>query len=72
MSKVAAPIVDVVSGNPGSAGHPVNHVCFSMTAPELDALLARLAARGRHSLEHDDAIFRRSRPRSARVLFSRS
>jgi catechol 2,3-dioxygenase-like lactoylglutathione lyase family enzyme len=46
MSKFAAPVVDAVSGSPGSAGHPVNHICFSMTASELDALLARLSARG--------------------------
>ena len=31
---------------PGSAGHPVNHVCLALTKTEYDALEQRLAAEG--------------------------
>ncbi|WP_406167540.1 VOC family protein [Streptomyces sp. NBC_00996] len=35
----------VVPGGAESAGHPVNHVCLSLTGPEFEALRARLEER---------------------------
>jgi len=46
MSKRAAPMVEALSGAPGSAGNPVNHLCLAMSKSEWDALRARLAAEG--------------------------
>lgn len=46
MAKSTAPMVDMVSGKPGSAGHLVNHVCLAMTKAEYDTLVQRLEARG--------------------------
>lgn len=46
MARVAAPLVDTMAGAEGSAGHPVNHVCLSMSEGEYRALQARLAAHG--------------------------
>jgi len=44
MARAEAEGVAAATGVAGSAGHPVNHVCFSMSAPELSALRARLLA----------------------------
>jgi catechol 2,3-dioxygenase-like lactoylglutathione lyase family enzyme len=44
MTRVAAPVVDAMAGAPGSAGHPVNHVCLAMSVEEFEALRARLEA----------------------------
>ena len=46
MTRVAAPIVDAMAGAPGSAGHPVNHLCLAMSVDEFEALRARLDAHG--------------------------
>ena len=46
MARVAAPVVDAMAGAPESAGHPVNHVCFSMSEREFEALRARLERAG--------------------------
>ncbi len=46
MARVAAPVVDAMAGAESSAGHPVNHVCFSMSEREFEALQGRLAAAG--------------------------
>lgn len=40
----AAPALNAMA--PGSAGHPINHVCLAMSQGEYDALAARLAAAG--------------------------
>ncbi|WP_373137952.1 VOC family protein [Mycobacterium marinum] len=37
---------ETLTGGPGSAGHPVNHVCLAMTKAEYDALDQRLQAAG--------------------------
>ncbi|MEU6808499.1 VOC family protein [Streptomyces sp. NPDC046831] len=37
--------MDVLPGAAASAGHPVNHVCLSLTADDFDALRARLDER---------------------------
>lgn len=37
---------ETLTGGPGSAGHPVNHVCLAMTKAEYDALDQRLRAAG--------------------------
>ncbi|MEU3795503.1 VOC family protein [Streptomyces fructofermentans] len=37
--------MDVVPGAAGSAGHPVNHVCLSLTCEDFDSLRARLEER---------------------------
>ncbi|SOX56327.1 dioxygenase [Mycobacterium ahvazicum] len=37
---------DVLTKVAGSAGHPVNHVCLSMSLPEYEALDRRLQAAG--------------------------
>ena len=42
MSRAAAPIVDGMSGAPGSAGHPVSHLCLAMSEAEFEALRRRL------------------------------
>jgi glyoxylase I family protein len=44
MARVAAPLVDALTGSDASAGHRVNHVCLSMTEAEFSALRERLAA----------------------------
>jgi catechol 2,3-dioxygenase-like lactoylglutathione lyase family enzyme len=41
-----APGTDTQTHVPGSAGHPVNHVCLAMTKSEYDALDQRLQAEG--------------------------
>jgi catechol 2,3-dioxygenase-like lactoylglutathione lyase family enzyme len=46
MARAAAPIVDMMAGADGSAGHSVNHVCLAMTEPDYEALRARLHANG--------------------------
>jgi glyoxylase I family protein len=46
MPRVAAPIVDTMVGAPGSAGHPVNHVCLALTLAQITGLRARLAEHG--------------------------
>jgi len=46
MARVAAPIVDAMARADGSAGHPVNHVCFAMSEPAFESLRARLDAAG--------------------------
>lgn len=46
MARVAAPIVDAMAGAAASAGHPVNHVCFSMSEREFESLKGRLDAAG--------------------------
>jgi catechol 2,3-dioxygenase-like lactoylglutathione lyase family enzyme len=46
MARVAAPVVDAMAGAEASAGHRVNHVCFSMSERDFDALRARLDAAG--------------------------
>ena len=45
-ARVAAPVVDAMAGADASAGHPVNHVCFSMSEREFDSLRGRLDAAG--------------------------
>jgi catechol 2,3-dioxygenase-like lactoylglutathione lyase family enzyme len=45
MARVAAPMVDAISGGDASAGHRVNHVCLAMSEAEFTALRARLDAR---------------------------
>jgi catechol 2,3-dioxygenase-like lactoylglutathione lyase family enzyme len=46
MARVAAPIVDAMAGADASAGHPVNHVCFSMSEGDFEALRTRLERAG--------------------------
>jgi len=46
MARVAAPVVDAMSGAAASAGHPVNHVCLAMSESEYTALRGRLDAHG--------------------------
>jgi catechol 2,3-dioxygenase-like lactoylglutathione lyase family enzyme len=46
MARVAAPVVDAMAGADASAGHPVNHVCFSMPEREFESLRGRLDAAG--------------------------
>jgi len=46
MRRTSAPIIDAVSGASGSAGHPVNHVCFAMSEPHFESLRAKLEAQG--------------------------
>jgi len=46
MIRTAAPVVDLMAGSDGSAGHPVNHVCLAMSEPEFERLRQRLADRG--------------------------
>lgn len=37
---------ETLTGNQGSAGHPVNHVCLALSKAEYDALDQRLQAEG--------------------------
>lgn len=37
---------EALTGNQGSAGHPVNHVCLALSKAEYDALDQRLQAEG--------------------------
>jgi catechol 2,3-dioxygenase-like lactoylglutathione lyase family enzyme len=46
MMRSAAPAVDAITGDGGSAGHPVNHVCLAMSQGEFEALRGRLAENG--------------------------
>ncbi len=46
MSRSAAPVVDLLSGSTGSAGHPVNHLCVSMGEADFEALRQRLEKGG--------------------------
>lgn len=46
MDRKSALAVEKFTGGGGSAGHPVNHICFSMTAGDYSALAARLRAHG--------------------------
>ena len=46
MARVAAPVVDAMAGADASAGHPVNHVCFSMSERDFEALRSRLDGAG--------------------------
>ena len=51
MAKAKAPMLDAMGAGltpeaAASAGHPVNHVCLSMSEGEFTALRARLEARG--------------------------
>lgn len=45
MARAAAPMVNAMAGG-DAAGHPVNHVCFSMSEADFEALRARLEANG--------------------------
>lgn len=38
--------VDALTKTAGSTGHPVNHICISVTADEYEAVNARLGAHG--------------------------
>jgi len=42
MPKSAAPVVNAIPGAAGTAGHPTNHICLSMTEAEYHALAERL------------------------------
>lgn len=42
----AAPATEGLTKTPGSAGHPVNHVCLAMSRDEFNALAGRLAEHG--------------------------
>jgi len=46
MPRVGAPFVNELTQVAGSAGHPLNHVCFALSGPELAALRGRLDAAG--------------------------
>lgn len=46
MVKKSAPMLNVFPGAAGSAGNKLNHLCFSMSKAEYDALRQRLHARG--------------------------
>jgi len=51
MPRMAAQVVNAMAGNidrktAGSAGHPVNHICISMSRSEFDELRARLHENG--------------------------
>ena len=46
MPKASAPMIDAIPGAKGTAGHPTNHICLSMTQAEFEALAARLEANG--------------------------
>ena len=46
MAKMGAPLVNALTATDGSAGHPVNHVCLSMSADEVAALRRRLDEAG--------------------------
>lgn len=46
MGRAAAPLVSGLAKRPGSAGHPVNHVCLAMSAAEFAALRQRLTVAG--------------------------
>ena len=46
MARVAAPMVDAISGGDASAGHRVNHVCLAMSETEFTDLRARLEKHG--------------------------
>jgi catechol 2,3-dioxygenase-like lactoylglutathione lyase family enzyme len=46
MARVAAPVVDAMAGAHGSAGHPMNHVCLSMSERDFESLRTRLASAG--------------------------
>jgi glyoxylase I family protein len=45
-ARAGAAAVDALGGVPGSAGHPVNHVCLAYSAGDFAALRERLAAHG--------------------------
>jgi catechol 2,3-dioxygenase-like lactoylglutathione lyase family enzyme len=46
MPRVAAPMVNAMTGSGGSAGHPVNHVCLAMSKQAFEALRLRLEQNG--------------------------
>ena len=46
MPRSSAKRMDMLPGSADSAGHPVNHVCLSLTSADFDALLARLDGHG--------------------------
>ena len=46
MPRTMAAMVNSIPGAAGTAGHPVNHVCLSMSEPDFEALRARLEQHG--------------------------
>ena len=46
MPRAAAPIVEEDLHAPGSAGHPVNHVCLALSRPDFEALRQRVTPVG--------------------------
>lgn len=42
MDRAVAPAIGAMHGAESSAGHPVNHVCFTLAKHDYDALRARL------------------------------
>lgn len=46
MAKPFAAVVDRLTGREASGGHPVNHVCLSMSEAEFESLRRRLADAG--------------------------
>ena len=53
----AVPMIESIPGAKGTAGHKVNHVCLAMTKAELEALAARLEARGTSPGRHMENQF---------------
>ena len=51
MPRIAAPMVDAMVGQSGSAGHPVNHVCLAMDEQDFERLRERLVAHGAPSTQ---------------------
>ncbi len=45
-ARAGAAGVDALGGVPGSAGHPINHICLAYSADDFAALRERLAAHG--------------------------
>lgn len=46
MDQAGAPLVDMLTGADGAAGHPVNHVCLTMSEADFEALRGRLRDHG--------------------------
>lgn len=57
MARAAAPAVGQLTGAPASSGHPVSHLCLSMSEAEWNALRARLDVEKRATFGHLERSF---------------
>ena len=69
-TRKAQSTAEFTGGNEDSAGHPVNHLCLSMSRDEFDALLARLEGAGVEVTSGSERSFGARGPAEKSVYFN--